>query len=435
MSIPWSDIFDYDGLVEIIVMLVTMMLIFDWKCPKRRMIARAIACGAGFFLSNTVVIYLREVSGLLTEQIRFYLYAILVVGFGLLFALRSLKGYWQQRVVTVLFFKDCVLFVSVLYKTSGDLWTTLFGDNLFAGMVNYVLSVVMILLAAVLCRKLTYPIRVPISDRYWLIAAMTPVVLLVLWTQMDTYGTESLLWRTGVNTMMMLVTFFSYALFIRLAREMERQMDTEMTNQSLAFQIRQMDDAKVMLDQARIARHELKNNYFYLETLLEQGEYDRMRQVLENDIWPQLQRQELVSTGNTFVDMLLSQKVLEARQKEIPVVLDVQLPKELKIQPQMLCSLLFNLLDNAIEASQQVDAPDIFCSMRENRGYLRIEIRNRIEGSVLAHNAALATTKQDSENHGIGMKMIHQVVEHCDGNLDIREQDGYFVVLILLPER
>ncbi|MCD8142685.1 MAG: GHKL domain-containing protein [Clostridiales bacterium] len=315
---------------------------------------------------------------------------------------------------------------------------TLLGSSTYGQFAAWIVGSVMILLSALLCKVMTHPIRTPVSNLYWCISALVPVLLLLLWEQLDSSaingGTrDNFALDAAFNAMLLVISFSTYALFVQLAREMEKQMDLQLTNQSLAFQVRQMDNAQIMLEQTKAARHELKNNYFYLESLLRQEKYEEMQQFLEQVIWPQFERQELVSTGNEFVDMLLSQKVVEARRQNIPIVLDVCLPKELGIQRQLLCSLLFNLLDNAIEASCHTLSPDIFCVMREQKGYLYLEVRNKIDHSVLEENPGFRTTKSDQDNHGIGMKMIRQVVKRCDGSLEIREENGYFVVQTLLP--
>ncbi|MGM9536870.1 MAG: sensor histidine kinase [Candidatus Onthomonas sp.] len=432
MSVFWNQIFDYDGLVECIAMVGTMMAIFPWKFRRGKMLLAAAFSVTGFFVSNSFVIAANEIWGLMPMNVRFGLYMVLAVCAGFFFSVLCLKGCWQQFLVTILFFKDCVLFVSFLYKRSIDRWAALFGNELWAQAAIYLLGLVMILLSAILCKKMTKPIRTKISPGYWCISILTPIFLILLYESiMNTTMSSSLYF----NALMLAVSFSVYALFIRLAQEMEHQLDLQLTNQSLAFQVRQMDNAQVMLEQTRIARHELKNNYFYLEALLKQGKYEQMQAFLDQVIWPEFQRQEQVSTGNQLVDMILSQKVMEARQKGIPIVLDVLVPKNLKVQPQMLCSLLFNLLDNAIEASQQTEHPDIYCAMQEKKGYLSIEVRNKIDRSVLQENPKLHTSKPDRDNHGIGMKMIRQVVERCDGSLDIREENGWFIVHSFLPER
>ncbi|MCD7802599.1 MAG: hypothetical protein LUH09_06850 [Clostridiales bacterium] len=77
MNIAWSEIFDFDGLVEIVVMLVTVMSIFEWKYSRRRTILTSVGCGVTFFLCNTVVIAGNEMFGTVSDTVRFNLYAIL----------------------------------------------------------------------------------------------------------------------------------------------------------------------------------------------------------------------------------------------------------------------------------------------------------------------------------------------------------------------
>ncbi|MCC8065319.1 MAG: GHKL domain-containing protein [Clostridiales bacterium] len=417
------------------------MSIFPLKYSRRRTVLIAAGIAIVFFLSNTLVIAANIIDDSVSTALRLNLYILLILLSGFFFALICLKGYWQQFFVTVLFFKDCVLFVSFLYKSMEENWAALLGNSAFAQFVSRLVGTVMILLSALLCKYMTHPIRTSISNLYWCISALVPVLLLLLWEQPGSYvlrgGSNSgnFALDAAYNAILLAISFSAYALFVQLAREMEKQMELQLTNQSLAFQVRQMDNAQVMLEQTKIARHELKNNYFYLESLLQQGKYEEMQQFLEQVIWPQFERQELVSTGNEFVDMLLSQKVMEARQQDIPIVLDVRLPKELSIPSQLLCSLLFNLLDNAIEASQHTQSPDIFCTMREQKGYLYLEVRNKIDHSVLKENPGFHTTKSDQDSHGIGMRMIRQVVKRCDGSLEIQEKSGYFVVQTLLPLR
>lgn len=182
-------------------------------------------------------------------------------------------------------------------------------------------------------------------------------------------------------------------------------------------------------------RHELKNNYFLIESMLLEKRYEEAQRFLHEKIGPRLEEKELVATGNHFIDLLLSQKVNEARLKEIPVELNVLLPDQLSINQEMLCGLLFNLWDNAIEASSNVADPGICFSMRKVKGYIEIEIRNKIVRSVLANNPNLNTTKSEAESHGIGMGIIRQIVQRYDGNLTIWEKDRWFVVSAILVDR
>ena len=432
-----EEVMDFDGIVECTAMIVMMLSIFGWKYERKRMIRYAGAAVLCYSVLNAAVIMSSSVFGIFSERLRFVCYVVLIVLAGFLFSVCCLKGQKQQFLVTVLFFKSCVLFVSVLYKSMEEYWLKLIGNAFFASVILYLLGVVLICLSAWLCKKMTYPIHTRISSAYWRISSLTPIVLIMLWIAVDMQTDRIFHVMIYINALLMAVSFSSYALFIRLAREMEHQMDLELANQSLSFQVRQIDNTKALIEQTRTVRHELKNNYFYLETLLREEKYDEMQKFFDETVWPYFDGNQSVSTGNHLVDMILSQKVEESGDQGIPIVLDIQIPEDLKVKnmhPQILCSLMFNLLDNAIEASKQVENPDIYCAMNERKKYLFIEVRNKIEKSVLQSNPKLRTGKTDQKNHGIGMKMIRQAVEHCDGSIEISEKDGNFVVQLLLPE-
>ena len=185
-------------------------------------------------------------------------------------------------------------------------------------------------------------------------------------------------------------------------------------------------------EHTRSPRHEIRSHYFLLETLIREGKNDEAIAYIHQTIEPTLSQEEKVSTGNSFVDMLLSRKTAEARKLGIPVTLNVLLPANLDINQEMLCSLLFNLWDNAIEASAKVSSPDIRFSMHMHKSYLNVVISNCIDGSVLETNPKLTTSKADPLRHGMGIRLIRKAVESHRGDMRIYEEDGYFMINIYL---
>lgn len=66
------------------------------------------------------------------------------------------------------------------------------------------------------------------------------------------------------------------------------------------------------------------------------------------------------------------------------------------------------------------------------KSYLNIIISNSIDGSVLANNPQLHTSKGDPVRHGMGIRLIRKAVESNHGDMRIYEEDGYFVISIYL---
>ena len=97
-------------------------------------------------------------------------------------------------------------------------------------------------------------------------------------------------------------------------------------------------------------------------------------------------------------------------------------------------SLVTNLLDNAIHAAAGSSKKEVWVSIRKNRGYEMIQVRNSIDASVLKVNPELNSTQISPENHGFGTKQIRIITEKYGGLLDIYEEDLTFCVNIMIPE-
>lgn len=404
------------GIADLLIFMLMLKRIFGLRVEPRRGRICLVVMLLGFGLCHGLMVQ-GAVTGLYDGRVQFILYVVFLLAFSWGYALLSLNKNYKQMLTTSFFYISIVMLLF-------DLRVTL---SVLPGYLCLALT-------AVLFCALTRPITHMLSNLYWSVSLVTPLLLVILKDLINVAVTLPRWAYILVPIGLILVSLASYFLFIRLATELELQMKLELENQTLTFQLRQMESAEVMMEETRKVRHEMRSNCFMLEALLEEKKYDELQDVLHNALGSPLLRGMEVSTGNRMVDMLLSTKVNEARQLGIPIVLHVVLPENLSIDQQMLCSLLTNLLDNAIEASRQVSSPDIDCSMRMVKGYLAIEVRNKVDGSVLEKNPRLLTSKRDRANHGLGIKIIRQIVHRCDGNIEFWEDMGRFVVTIMLPE-
>ena len=75
----------------------------------------------------------------------------------------------------------------------------------------------------------------------------------------------------------------------------------------------------------------------------------------------------------------------------------------------------------------------IICQVVETSSDIDICIKNHIENSVLENNSNLDTKKANKENHGLGLKIVEEIVENMHGMWEIYEEDDMFCVHIYLP--
>jgi hypothetical protein len=66
------------------------------------------------------------------------------------------------------------------------------------------------------------------------------------------------------------------------------------------------------------------------------------------------------------------------------------------------------------------------------KGYCYITCKNTIEKSVLSVNPQLSTTKNDSVNHGKGMKILTDVAKKYGGEVLFKEQEDELSVSVII---
>jgi histidine kinase-, DNA gyrase B-, and HSP90-like ATPase len=102
-----------------------------------------------------------------------------------------------------------------------------------------------------------------------------------------------------------------------------------------------------------------------------------------------------------------------------------------------LCSLISNLLDNAIEANCKLDMTKrrLQIEIKPYNNMLLLFISNSSNGIYLyGGNGNLLTTKTSNKNeHGIGIKRINEIVKKYNGIIEFDPGTEIFSVSILFP--
>lgn len=114
--------------------------------------------------------------------------------------------------------------------------------------------------------------------------------------------------------------------------------------------------------------------------------------------------------------------------------MDIQivLPPHLSIPDHHLCSLVANLLDNAIEASRKIEDPKIVIEMKMVKDYLSLTIRNKMDPSMQDKALTIRTTKADKKQHGLGRQIIDDIVRRYNGISTREIKDGWYIASVML---
>lgn len=180
-------------------------------------------------------------------------------------------------------------------------------------------------------------------------------------------------------------------------------------------------------------RHELKNHIFYIDQLLEKRDYAALKEYVGRLREVDLDAVRMVSTGNSVIDAIINGKCGYAQTLGIRTEAHAVLPEELRIDELSLCSVLGNLLTNAIEGAVKAENAFLRVDMHPYKDYLVIVVKNTAARDVIKENPHLLTTKKDVENHGFGLKVVGQIADWYEGTLRLEmEEEHIFTASIML---
>lgn len=185
--------------------------------------------------------------------------------------------------------------------------------------------------------------------------------------------------------------------------------------------------------QSERLRHDMKNHIIALSGLFQGREWKKM-----GDYLKQLEKNGLETdgdmTGSKAVDALLYQKRKQAEREEVRLECDIQIPKVCCINEFDLCVLFGNILDNALEACERLQ-PDESSFINIQAGIVKkcflIEAKNSM-GRTEKYRKGFSS-KENSQEHGIGLLNIGDVIKKYNGAMQTETENGTFVISILIP--
>jgi len=207
----------------------------------------------------------------------------------------------------------------------------------------------------------------------------------------------------------------------------------------LSTQEQQMLQTEEMQEELKRFRHDYRAHLFCLDALVQEGNYREAHRYLEK--LHQLPVEEGVIipyTKSNALNLVLNQKRAEAVRRGIDFTVKVELEAETfqdgHIQVFDINTLISNLCDNAIEAAGQVEHGRVFVQFSRKKAYVQIEVENSTSGNVMVENPEFLTSKEEKELHGLGIKIIKNIVNSYEGIYETEATEHTFKTRILLMD-
>lgn len=219
------------------------------------------------------------------------------------------------------------------------------------------------------------------------------------------------------------------------------QKEYRMLNESSTLRImgdllyKNYDKSERYIEETRQIWHDIDKHYSVISNLVGRGEYEELNHYLEHAGYSFAKAREVCFCENKLVNAILNGKLYEAENMGVNIKFTGSLPDKLYIKGTDLCSILVNMLDNAIEACAKMNDDfdkkiDVSVHMKNN--FVYFAVANSFLDAPHIENDKFVTSKADKSEHGFGIAIVQKITRKYDGAFDAIVSDNHFLVRVAL---
>jgi len=236
--------------------------------------------------------------------------------------------------------------------------------------------------------------------------------------------------RAAVQFMPFVISAFYFVFIIFYYTEMQKQILVERERDMLNTQFRQakaeFESMRQMQQNAAAYRHDMRHHFTFLQGLASEERIDEIKEYLRTAQSDIDAITPMRFCENETVNLILSSFASKAKQSDIMFNVDAKLPESLAFSDTEICSLLSNVLENAVQASGKIaDVNERCIKLRifSKNNKLCIDIRNRYHVEPVFFQGLPVANE---EGHGYGTKSMAHIVEKHGGICQFSVKDGWF---------
>lgn len=233
--------------------------------------------------------------------------------------------------------------------------------------------------------------------------------------------------------LLIIIALIFYIMFYQIGKEYKEKVDAKLLyeNEKNNEQISRLTNDNY--EALRKIRHDIKNQYAMMGLLIKDEKYDELKKYYAEytEKWKNIL--DYTNCGNKMIDNLINLEKLKASEKGIQIDTKIAIPPLLPFSSTDLCSLITNILDNAIEEIERIqdlkNKNTVSVQIGIHESYFILGVSNPTADSK---NKDLISKKQDKNNHGYGLKIIKSIVKKYKGSMQIENENNEFNISVIL---
>lgn len=232
---------------------------------------------------------------------------------------------------------------------------------------------------------------------------------------------------------LLLTNIFLFYLIRDSASKSEKNRKTSLILEQRQNQIETYESMELSYNLQKRKVHEFKNHLDCIQGLLQENKEREALAYISKINNLTEQHMNYFNTLNPVADVVINQKYQQAQANGITMVTVLDELNEIPMKDKDLVVLLSNLLNNAIEACQnlEIEKRMIKFKFKQDREQIIISVRNPINEPITLIDNRVNTTKTNKKEHGIGFYNIEEVIDkyHGDGTCSSTQDEFSYTII------
>lgn len=246
----------------------------------------------------------------------------------------------------------------------------------------------------------------------------------------DTYGFYGAL--SFLHYLISIVAILVVIVMFQNWKEMqEEQRGQELVLNQISDMKKNIGEVEKLYRDIRSMRHDMGNHIQTLEHLVAHNNMDDATEYLEHlkNEWDEVYPE--IKTGSPVIDVILMEKLREAKERQIRFLSDFHYPHNTKLNAFDLSVIMNNALNNCMENVSGDDPYISISSFRKNSIFM-ITIKNSFGGQLNFGDSDLPETTKSGREHGIGLNNIRRVARMYMGDISLEQGNEEVILSIMM---
>ena len=231
-----------------------------------------------------------------------------------------------------------------------------------------------------------------------------------------------------------IIILINYRLLEKYEREKQLlQLQDEMLKEAYS----QTEDLQHVYGSMMQLRHDMRSYVHDIQEMVKKGQLPKEPEYLkdlESQVLP------LYSSGNQTLDSILAVKLNKLRANKIELRgSNLHYTGGMNISDFELCSLVSNMIDNAIEALNERKDRDgdryVYLQFTYSPADLTIICENPLLGIPPKMQRSSFLSSKYEPYHGLGISIMKRIVDEANGTFEVAVNDDLFRVFVIIPSK